>query len=140
MIRSLISTLCGWITGTVGFALHSFAQPVYLLDDVPLPRTFSSLLSDLLLSAAFSGPLFIFLWLFLLWPLYRFVPASSPLWRPRICVACGIIAGLLLCYLAGRYVYGFIDDLTHSWPQLAIGAAVGAVTCAVGSSLKHRSS
>jgi hypothetical protein len=128
MARSLISAAVGWLAGIAVFTLHFL---------VSVGR---SSLGGIPSLAAISGVAIFLIWLFLLWPLYTFVPFRSALWRPLVCVSCGAVAAgvLLLAF--------FMLMLSHdphplrliSLPFLYVGPLIGAVTCAVGVVLKSR--
>jgi hypothetical protein len=135
---SLLSAVAGWLAGVVAFPLAEFIKPSYALNGIPQRLPLVDLLGSAVVAAIYSAPAILAVWLLLLWPLYRIVPIKSVLWRPAICISCGAVAGAVLYYICGHYIFGFSADFARSIPQPAVGAAVGAVTCAVGARLKHR--
>ena len=130
MTRSLLSAFIGWLACVAGFTIH------FRITVGP------SSLPGAPFTAALSGVVIFFVWLCLLWPLYRFVPFPSPLWHPVLCTLCGAIAGvtILLLFFAGISDEGLSPHLLPhllGLPFLYVGFLVGAVTCAAGSILKR---
>ena len=76
-------------------------------------------------------------WLFLLIPLYLFVPASSVLWRLPICSACGVLAGLVIVGLWFQGIPGVGGIAPEAWSFYLIAAIVGGVTCFTGALTKR---
>jgi hypothetical protein len=135
---SLLSALAGWLAGAIAFPLAELIQPSYMLNGVPQRLPLSELFGLPIIAAFYSAPIILLVWLCVLWPMYRLVPRDSLLWRPALCIVSGALVGAGLYYICGRYLLGFGADFARSIPQLAVGAVVGAVTCAVGVSLKTR--
>ncbi len=122
MIRSLVSAFAGWVTAVVALPVAAFAGHMII-------RYSPQVLSDsLLLSTLLILPV----WLCLLWPLYVSVPYRSPLWRPYICIPCGVAAGGILLI---EFFPFFVHALLH--PYFYVGPLVGGVTCATACYLKH---
>jgi hypothetical protein len=83
MIRSFISALAGWIAALVALPVAGFAGHMMIRYSPELLR------DSLCLATLWILPV----WLLLLWPLYVSVPSRSVLWRPYICISCGMLAG-----------------------------------------------
>ena len=138
MKSSLISALCGWITAAFAFSIAEFIQPTYALGGVPVRPHVGEIPGLFIVAALYSAPFILAVWLLLLWPLYRFTRSTSLLWRPAICIASGVIAGAILYSSFLFYLVQSPLSFAVSLRQLAIGGAVGGVTCAVGVYLRLR--
>lgn len=113
LVHSLASAFAGWVTAVVigiisgvvfgGWGFFLFAFAVGLV----------------------SAPHILLVWLVLLWPLSYWIPRASMMWRPIVCVPCGVLAGgLLICWEN----HGGGDE---QWLILTAGT-IGGVTCYVG--------
>lgn len=127
--RSLISAISGWIAGSLAFGVAMGSADQVALQNWP---------GYSLIGAFYSAPVIFIVWLAALWPLYVRVPARSVLWHPTVCIGGGCAKGAALYYLLLRFIFCYPAYATTSYMHLAVGAAVGAVTCATGYLLKHR--
>jgi hypothetical protein len=117
---SLLAATAGWSVIVV-WAAYVALHPAY----GPRDRWILPLLM-LIISA-----IFVFgIWLILLLPLYLLVPRRSILWWWPICTICGAACGAALMFVVGRTES---PQATDAWLYEIFGAAVGGVTCLVGS-------
>ncbi len=128
LIYSFISALAGWAAGVVAILLYFAVQ-----FGVDLFRHTDgvNLFGFMALVGFFSGFVVMLVWLCLLWPLYTLVPNGSVLWRPAVCVTCGVAVGGLLA------VAWDAAEKQGLWNLLSAAPLIGGVTCAVGCRL-HR--
>ena len=121
LIFSLTSALVGWMAGMV-----ISAAGMIFLGGNPF--------AGALLVGLGSAPVILLVCLFLLWPLYALVPRSSVLWKPGVCVSCGLAAGGLLAAAL------FSSDWSQegSYLLLVLATLIGGATCFVGSQLNKR--
>ena len=61
---------------------------------------------------------------------------TSVLWRWPICTACGALAGALA--VAVVFPFPRPGIASQIWVPYALGAVIGAITCCVGSVIRHR--
>jgi hypothetical protein len=132
ILGTFIAVLAGWV-----------ASLVFLLANVAVQRLQdqhdTTPLLDWFLVYGFFAALFIIpVWLFVLIPLYLFVPASSILWRWPICTTCGVIAGLIVIGLFYRGIPGVGGLYIGLWYHYIMAAIVGGMTCLVGALTRHR--
>ena len=110
MAKSFLCALAGWLVGVISFVTQVGRPDVIVF----------------LIAATYSA---LVVWLFMLWPLYRWVPRHSLFWRPWLCVPCGAVAGALLFLLVYRLLVTVPASLALT------GACAGAAACALGSTL-----
>src|SRR6266567_5993218 len=125
ILGSFIAALSGWVAGTACSGLLFAAYGAYE------SRHFSS---DTLVAAswlfAFYIAFFIVpVWLFVLVPLYIFVPSSSRLWRWSMCTALGAAAGVFIIAVPFAVAGGSEPSM---WLYYMLAAIVGGVTCFTG--------
>lgn len=118
MTRSLLAALAGQCAGAVALLLFGGG----LFWGFP-PVTF-------LIIFLANAPVLLAVWLALLWPLYALLPRSGVLWRPRVGVSFGLVAGGLLM-LAAAPLYGSTLRQLSPHAYYYVGPITGAVTAAV---------
>ena len=126
MKNSFLSTLAGWLAGAITFGMVGGRLAG---GDGP---------GWTLVSALYSAPFVLVVWLVCLWPLYVFVPSRSFAWRPLICVPAGALAGALLYFGVVGSAFDWQLRGYFATRHVFVGAVVGAVTCAVGVALHRR--
>ena len=79
-------------------------------------------------------------WLFVLLPLYLFVPLRSVLWRWPVCTACGAVCGALILFFYWRLLRLPVTahEIRDEMPSLIVAAFVGATACLFGSLTARR--
>jgi len=132
LFGTFVAVIGGWLAGIAfsfvwaafDIAIHPQQVPVAALIAVPWIVALGSL--------SFILPT----WLFLLIPLYLFVPPSWPLWRWPICTALGVLSGICIVgyFLSRPNVNPPVS--IFSWYILA--SVIGGVTCFVGSITRKR--
>ena len=133
ILGTVVAVLSGWFAAMLFLEaialIQLLQQPHYIVPDAlwVAPITVS------IVMAYFVIPV----WLFLLIPLYLFVPASSPLWRLPVCSACGLVAGLVIIALWLRGLPGIGGVAPEAWSLYVIAAIVGSVTCFIGALTRH---
>jgi len=133
ILGTVVAVLSGWFSAMLFLEamalIQLLQQPHYIVPDAlwVAPITVS------IVMAYFVVPV----WLFLLIPLYVFVPASSALWRLPVCSACGVVAGLVIVGLWLRGIPGVRGVAPEAWSLYVIAAIVGGVTCFIGALTRH---
>ena len=133
ILRQLLGTAFAVVSGWL-LAL-TFIESTYLIGAIRQRHALDVgvLLGSTVLSSWFMAYFIIPVWLFILIPLYLFVPLSSPLWRWPICVLCGAAAGFLIMAGAFLVVPGSGSWSSGAWEMCGIAAFVGGAICLVGS-------
>jgi hypothetical protein len=133
ILGTVVAVLSGWFAAMLFLEaialIQLLHQPHYIVPDALWvgPTTVS------IVMAYFVVPV----WLLLLIPLYLFVPASSALWRPSVCSAWGVVAGVVIVGLWFRGIPGVGGVAPEAWSFYAIAAIVGGVTCLIGALTRH---
>ena len=129
MKQSLLSVTLGHIAGALTLMFyfapseigpHMADWPVYFV-----------------MTFLYGAPLVLGVWLLVLWPLYRCVPATSALWHPAVCIPLGAAVGALLYFMLLKAIFQFPSTALLSPGHLLAGAVVGAITSACGCRFKH---
>jgi len=94
-------------------------------------------LGYVVIALLYGAPLVAAVWLFVLWPLYVRVPATSILWSPPVCISAGAVAGGALYFISLWLIFRFPSVVLLSFQHLPIGMVVGGVTCAVACYFKR---
>ncbi len=133
LVGTLVAVLAGWVVTLVALESTYFVDAIRQRHALDVGLVFGSTIATSWFMAYFIIPV----WLFVLIPLYLFVPSSSSLWHWPICTACGATAGFLIMtgvFLAypgdGSWSYG-------AWEFCGIAALVGGATCLTGSLTRH---
>jgi hypothetical protein len=133
LFGTLVAVLVGWLVTL------TFLEFSYFLDALRerRPLDVGLVVGSTIATSWFMTYFVIPVWLFVLIPLYLFVPLSSPLWHWPICMVCGaaagflIMAGVFLAYPGdGSWSYG-------AWEFCGVAALLGAATCLTGSLTRH---
>ena len=133
ILGTIVAVLSGWFAAMLFLeaiaVIQLLQQPHYIVADAlwVAPITVSMVM------AYFVIPV----WLFLLIPLYVFVPASSALWRLPVCSTCGVVAGLVIVAVWLRGLPGVGGVAPEAWSLYVIAAIVGGVTCFTGARTRH---
>jgi len=133
LLGTLVAVLAGWVVTLVLLESTYFIDAIRQRHALDVGLVFGSTIATSWFMAFFIIPV----WLFVLIPLYLFVPLSSPLWHWPICMACGaaagffIMAGVFLAYPGdGSWSYG-------AWQFCGIAALLGGAICLIGSLTRH---
>ena len=134
IVGSVVAVLSGWLAAMIALEVTTIIellhQPHYIVPGALLvaPIEVSMVMSWFVIPV----------WLFVLIPLYVFLPSSSVLWRVPVCSACGVVAGLLVVgfWLGG--IPGTHGFAAEGWWLYIFAAIVGGVTCLVGALTRER--
>lgn len=132
ILGTVVAVFAGWLAAILFVELFT-AIDVLMGDPNVAPAAF--FVAPLVYAYAMSY--FILpVWLFLLVPLYLFVPPSSVLWHWPLCTAFGVASGVLIVAvflgLPGPQVAREI------WLPYVLAALVGGVTCLTGAIMRER--
>jgi hypothetical protein len=134
ILGTIIAVLSGW------FAAMLFLEAITVLELLHQPRY-------IVPDALWVGPITVSIvmayfvipvWLFILIPLYIFVPSSSAFWRLSVCSACGTVVGPIIVALWLGGIPGVGGVAPEAWSLYVIAAIVGGVTCFIGALTRHR--
>ncbi len=113
ILGTIVAVLAGWLAALLYVELSGVVQllqqPHYIVPE--------ALFVGPITAGVFMAYFIIPVWLFVLIPLYLFVPPSSPLWRWPICTACGTLAGITIIAFTLRLVI-FHPALPRFFPRL----------------------
>jgi hypothetical protein len=129
LLGTLVAVLAGWVVTLVILGSTYFIDAIRQRHALDAGLVFGSTIATSWFMAYFIIPV----WLFVLIPLYLFVPSSSPLWRWPICTACGATAGFLIMTGVFLAVPGGGSWSSGAWEFCGIAALVGGAICLVGS-------
>ncbi len=126
VLGSFIAALTGWVGGVISATLLLGVYGAYAAGRVRTDIFVAVPWLFLFYIGAFVVPV----WLLALIPLYVLVPRSSALWRPYVCTALGVIAGLLI--VAVVFPLPSPNTAKEIWVPYTLGAIVGGITCFTG--------
>ena len=137
MGKQILGTIVAVLSG--GFAAMLYLEATTIIELLHQPHYIvpaALLVAPIMIGMVMSW-FVIPVWLFVLIPLYLFVPSSSVLWRLPVCSACGVVAGLLIvgCWIRG--IPGVGDLAPEAWSFYIFAAIVGGVTCFIGALTRH---
>ena len=122
---SALSALIGWFTLNLIIFVYAFFTRAVPRSSHPTPTEW---LDGPFFVALFSA-FFVFpTWLFVLLPLYLFVPLRSFVWRWPICTLCGALAGALIMLM----FYRLSSQETARTVIVLLAALTGGVSCLFG--------
>jgi len=129
-----VAVLSGWLAAMIVLEAMTIIELVHQPHYVVPEALFVAPITVSMVMSWFLTPV----WLFVLIPLYIFIPSSSVLWQAPVCSACGVIAGLLLVgfWLGG--IPGTHGFATEGWWFYIFAAIVGGVTCLVAALTRDR--
>jgi hypothetical protein len=134
LLGTVVAVLGGWLAALVFLELDAVVQllqqPHYIVPE--------ALVVGPITATWFASYFIVPVWLFLLIPLYLFVPPSSVLWRWHVCTICGVIAGLVIVGCVFRGIPGVGSFSVESWSFFVMAAITGGVTCLIGALTRER--
>ncbi len=127
--------LAGWLAALLYVELSGVVQllqqPHYIVPE--------ALFVGPITAGVFMAYFIIPVWLFVLIPLYLFVPPSSPLWRWPICTACGTLAGItIIAFTLGDLPPGSTKIFSAAWDFYIMAAIVGGISCLIAARTRDR--
>jgi hypothetical protein len=134
ILGTVVAVLSGWLAAMIFLEATTLVElmqePHYVVPDTlyVAPITITIIMSYFVIPV----------WLFVLIPLYLFVPPSSVLWRLPVCTTCGVLAGILIIAFWMPGVPGFGGLAVEAWWFYAFAAIVGGVTCFIGAITRPR--
>jgi len=124
MLPLMLGTRSEWLS----FGVYSPSQGGRaIFNETWSSATFSSFVVE----GVITGVLIFVVWLFILLPLYLFVPLRSIFWRSPVCTICGAISGTLFMAIFNRATWPptVPFDFETYVPFYIVAALVGAATC-----------
>src|SRR4051812_6138722 len=107
-LGTVVAVLGGWLAPLL---FYGCIRLLGLSPENQQPLDLRTLIGSTIVTSFFMAWFIIPVWLFVLIPLYFFVPLSSPLWRWPVCTACGAIGGFLVMTVA----FIAVGDRHASW-------------------------
>jgi hypothetical protein len=126
ILGSFLAAVVGWIPPNLPVVV------VALIDW----RHSNAITWGVILSIAVMSGKFVFgTWLFVLLPLYLFVPLRSVLWHWPVCTLCGAFCGALILFLYWRLrpLPLSAQEILNELPSLVGAALAGGTACLFGS-------
>ena len=127
IVGSLLAVLIGWLSGVLvfaGFGIHSG-----LLNAQEIALDFLGLGIVFLYMGAYIIPV----WLVILLPVYTFLSADSPFWRPTYCTVLGVAAGAAIISIFPVARWSSPDWIVY----FIMAAVVGGISCCIASLTVH---
>jgi hypothetical protein len=116
-------------------------NPRIVVSQKPIDVFLFAPLGQALVITCFAGIVATPIWLFFYLPCHLLIPRRSVLWRPRVCIPLGAVAGAATFWV-GLTVLSLGRNLNSGFWILngaILAACVGACTCLVGSIIAKRS-
>ena len=120
LLGSILSALTGWAS----LIVYGFGSLLVQAATDPADG-----LGNHLFVPIVAGVFIFPVWLFLLLPLYLFVPERSVFWRWPVCTLCGTAGGGAIMFAFCAFAF---REITGSLPLVALAALAGAATCLFG--------
>ncbi|HVF72940.1 MAG TPA: hypothetical protein VM940_15160 [Chthoniobacterales bacterium] len=135
VLGTSVAVVAGWLVALlyveVSGIIQLLQQPHYIVPE--------ALLIGPIMAGVFMGYFIIPVWIFVLIPLYLFIPSSNSLWRWPICTACGALAGItIIAFTLGDFPPGPGKSFSAAWDFYIMAAIVGSVSCLVAACTRDR--
>jgi hypothetical protein len=129
LVGTVVAVLVGWLVALIFMESTYFVDALRQRHPMDVGLVFGSTIAMSWFMAYFIIPV----WLFILIPLYLFVPPSSTLWHWPICTVCGAAAGFVI--MVGFFIAAPSDGSWSygAWEFCGIAALIGSAICLTGS-------
>jgi hypothetical protein len=92
ILGTVVAVLSGWLAAMIFLEATTVVELMQERHYVVPDALYVAPITITIIMSYFVIPV----WLFVLIPLYLFVPPSSVLWRLPVCTTCGVLAGILI--------------------------------------------